>query len=276
MVKRLILLLIAAAVVFTSPLAVFASDIKLDGNFDDWNDKPELSDLQGDEDPEYDVIAVKWFPDMEENKLFLCLERFGSGDKKDDRDKGKDKDKGKNQDEDQDEEDFEEGSVNLNDLFNDVNDIIDDIIKGVFNNNRRFRYWFLSADFSSELGNRKAYILYHPPSRRVFVLLFDISNLYIWSANGKWGENKKTARRIEFYVPLSALVSSTTGGYQVDLSFASGGDRIPDSGTIKISTISTFPWPAAAAAVLLSASGFAALMPRRRKKAEGTQGRKKA
>lgn len=235
-------------------LPVFAAGINLNGDFSDWYDKPELYDEEGDEQPFKDLIRVKWFPDPSSSNLYLYCERVAGEDKKDN----------KGQDYDPYDDRYD---PNYNESVDD-DEIYNDVFKNFLNGNRRFKYWFLTADFSSDRGSRKAYILYHPPSRRVFVLLFDNGLHYLWSANGKWGDNKDSAKRIEFYVPLRELVSSVEGGYEVDLYFECGNDTVPDTGVITISTISTFPRFTAGAAAILAVTGFAALKLRKTKLAE--------
>jgi exosortase family protein XrtG len=102
--------------------------------------------------------------------------------------------------------------------------------------------WNFQVGFSGDCGKNIAFVSYHPESRQVEVKLVDAFNRYLWSAKGKWGDDKYTANKVEFYIPLEFLAGSPASGYQFDMSFLSIPDRMPDCGFIKISTASTFPW----------------------------------
>ncbi|HHV98670.1 MAG TPA: hypothetical protein GXX36_03710 [Clostridiaceae bacterium] len=223
---RLRNVIFSATIIFvfiTSTISAYAKGITLDGQFNDWSDKPGLTDPQGDEEPPEDILSVKWFPDVESGNLYLYVERLELGDKKND----KDKDKDGNDDDDE--------YIDENEIYN---DIINNLLPG---GNPRFEYWVLDARFSSEKGDRLAVIVYHPPSRKVSVHLYDEDGDYLWSVTGKWGEDKKEGKRIEFYIPFSQLVGSIQSGYFIKLFLRCENDRVPDSGEIIISTVSTFP-----------------------------------
>lgn len=102
--------------------------------------------------------------------------------------------------------------------------------------------WDFEVNFSSDQGTRTAFVSYHPESRFVDVSLKDARGDSLWSSKGKWGDDKYSARRVEFSIPLSFLASSPSSGYQFDMSFNSSYDRVPDTGSITISTASTFPY----------------------------------
>ncbi len=244
--KNVIFSSIVSFVFITSTISAYAERITLDGQFNDWADKPGLADPQGDEEPSEDILSVKWYPDVESGKLYLYCERLELGDKKDD----KDKNNGKGDSEDM--EDDDKG-----DEYIDENEIYNDIMNNLPGGNPRFKYWVLNAYFSSETGDKTALIVYHPPSRKVAVQLYDEKGDYLWSVTGKWGEDKKEGKRIEFYVPFSQLVSSVERGILIKLAIQCKHDRVPDSGEIIISTISTFPALTVSLLALFVISGLA-------------------
>jgi len=225
--KKVIFSAVIMFVFITSKISAYAQGITLDGQFNDWSDKPELTDPQGDEEPPEDILSVKWFPDAESGNLYFYVERLQLGDKKND----KDKDKDENDDDNE---------------YIDENEIYDDIVNNLLpGGNSRFEYWVLNARFSSEKGDRLAVIINHPPSRKVSVYLYDEDGDYLWSVTGKWGEDKGKdkdgGKRIEFYIPFSQLVDSIQSGYFIKLLLRCENDRVPDSGEIIISTINTYP-----------------------------------
>lgn len=105
-----------------------------------------------------------------------------------------------------------------------------------------FDFWMVEVSLKSDLGERKAYVFYNPETRIVSVWLYDKNGKYLWSANGIWGDIESIANGMEFYIPLEYLVSSVTAGYEIDLIFTSGTDKAPNKGSIKVSTISTYPF----------------------------------
>jgi len=241
--RFLIVIAVMLCPIFSS-FPVYASGIGLDGDFEDWDDKPELNDPMGDEIPSKDIVLVKWHPDAGEGNVYFYCERSARSDKKDKKNEEKEL---------EDEygiydENFDENEHGDNDIYNDVRN-------NYLNNNMRFAYWVFYVNFLSELGKRQARVFYHPPSRRVVVLLFGAQNELLWSAHGKWGDKKNIARRVEFYVPVSYLAVSIQSGFSVDLFYLSGRDRAPDSGFITISTISTFPYATVMVLSILTITG---------------------
>ena len=212
-----------------SSFPAYASGIVLDGDFGDWDNKPELDDPLGDEIPSKDIILVKWHLDAGEKNVYFYCERSAGSDKKDEKNKSSDMEYGIF------DENFDENNFSGSEIYNDIRN-------NYINGNMRFAYWVFTLDFSSELGKRRAYVFYHPASRMVAVLLLNEWKELIWSAYGKWGDKKNIARRAEFYVPVSYLAVSIQSGFNIDLFYLSGRDRAPDSGYITISTISTFPY----------------------------------
>jgi hypothetical protein len=79
--KRIFVSLIVLLLILLPTLSVAAAgEITLDGNFDDWTDKPSLADKQGDETPSRDLISVKWFPDISSGNLYFYAERLSGED----------------------------------------------------------------------------------------------------------------------------------------------------------------------------------------------------
>jgi hypothetical protein len=255
--KKVVFLFLIALQAFLTPLTAYASGISLNGDFNDWSDKPLVTDPMDDEQPFRDLIEARWFPDMEEGNLYLYCERVIGEDKKNEN--GEDEDGWYD-------EEYENGGVVYDDIY-------EYVFGNVLNGNRRFNYWLLTAEFSSDLGIgiRRAFICYHPPSRKVHVKLYDENMNYLWSANGRWGEDKNSARRIEFYVPFDQLVGSVESGYQLSLSYTCGTDRLPDNGDIIISTISTFPVGTSVVLALLVIAGLIWVMMKKRQLAKGVR-----
>ena len=256
--KYLFCMLAIIAVLF-NPLQVFAAVISLDGSFNDWSDMPQLYDPSGDETDSYDIIMVKWYPDLSSSNLYLYVERTGTKDKSNNSKDNDAKDNNSNV------ENSEDNNVKENDDRYDDNynpnttedaEVYNDAVKNLFDLSFNFKFWYLSANFGSELGDRHAYVLYHPPSRRVIVMLFDEKYRYLWSANGKWGDDKDNAKKIEFFIPLSYLTISAQHGYKVDFSYTSRNDRVPDNGVITIATISSFPLISAVIVTLMALLGY--------------------
>lgn len=223
------------------PITVLAGSVATDGKFQDWSDKPSLEDTQGDESSYRDIVMVKWFPDPAGEDLFIYCERLVEPDSKEGKSKSKDDDRF--------DENYDEKTVSDNEIY-------EDIRKNFFNNRCRFKYWVVNLSFKGAGRGENAWVFYHPPSRKVFVMLFDKKGSFLWSAGGKWGDDRNTARRIEFYIPLSYIAGSTAGGYQVDMRISSGNDRVPGAGYITISTISTLTPALTAALLLLPAGGL--------------------
>lgn len=101
--------------------------------------------------------------------------------------------------------------------------------------------WSYTVYLSGDLGAKKADIYYKYSNGTVNVSLYDSSNSRIWSASGRWADMKNPGTKVEFYIPLSYLVSTTTGGYEISAYFRSGNDYVPNEGAITISSVSTAP-----------------------------------
>lgn len=101
--------------------------------------------------------------------------------------------------------------------------------------------WSSTVYLKGENGVYSADIYYSYNNGNVNVYLYDSSNRLVWSVKGKWGDVKSPGTRLEFYLPLSYLVSSTTAGYQIAVYFSSSYDDAPDLGDITISSVSTGP-----------------------------------
>lgn len=109
-------------------------------------------------------------------------------------------------------------------------------------NNSKAVDWNFKVNFDAGGNKSTAFVDYHPESRQVAVRLVDGNGELIWRGKGKWGEDKYSANRVEFYVPLSYIVGSIQTGYQFDMNISSASDRALDTGSITVSTASTFPW----------------------------------
>lgn len=215
--KLYVFLIVVFAVFFFSVPKALADNITLDGEFDDWNDKPYIEDHSEDEDIEKDIVMVRWFSDFNDMNLYLYCERLAG---------------------------YNENDINGN------------------RKNPHAEDWELKVKVNvrGDGGRRRADVSYHPESRRVRINLFDGSGNYLWSAHGKWGDDKYTGERIEFFIPLYYLVESAPGGYEFDIIFVSSSDRTPDSGAVTVSTISSFPKYTAVILVLLVLGGYGFLI----------------
>jgi hypothetical protein len=114
-------------------------------------------------------------------------------------------------------------------------------LSGLDQNKKKPVDWNFEISFKTNSGNRTAFVYYHPESRQVEVTLIDNTGHYLWCGKGKWGEDKASGQQVEFYIPLDFLTGCIPGGYQFDMFYTSGNDRVPDRGAITISTASTFP-----------------------------------
>jgi hypothetical protein len=80
--NRFYIIVLLLMFIFISPMRSFAanssaSDIILDGNFDDWSDKPFVSDAKHDEkSPWLDFLEVRYFADNQ--YLYLKVERLSA------------------------------------------------------------------------------------------------------------------------------------------------------------------------------------------------------
>jgi hypothetical protein len=84
-------------------------------------------------------------------------------------------------------------------------------------------------------------VSYKRVNQNVNVTLYDSNRTRVWSGSGRWGETRTPGRRVEFKIPLTYIVSNIVSGYQIDMYFRSGKDRVPDSDVIRISSVSTYP-----------------------------------
>jgi hypothetical protein len=116
--------------------------------------------------------------------------------------------------------------------------------------------WDFTMSIDCDDGVKTAYVHYHPESTQVDVVLRDENDSFLWRGKGKWGEGKDSARRLEFFLPVSYLAGGLPGGYQFDIRIESGDDKTPDTGSITISTISTYPVLSAVILALAAAAGF--------------------
>lgn len=80
--NRFSIILLLLMFIFASPIKAFAansaaSNIILDGNFDDWSDKPFVSDVkQNEKSPWLDILKVGYFSDKQ--YLYLKVERLSA------------------------------------------------------------------------------------------------------------------------------------------------------------------------------------------------------
>lgn len=116
--------------------------------------------------------------------------------------------------------------------------------------------WTFTVSLRGDKGSITLVVDYKVTSGQVNVRAYDLSFRQLWAAKGKWGDEKESGKRVEFYVPLTYLTDTTVGGYEIKMAVYSGIDRVPDHGFILISTASTFPLiTAAILAILVFAYG---------------------
>ncbi len=115
-------------------------------------------------------------------------------------------------------------------------------LDGLTGKNNKPVDWDFFVYFDNASEKVSAHIHYHPESEQVDVNLYDESGNMIWRSKGKWGEDKYSADKVEFYVPISYIAGGVESGFQTDFHLESGLDRVPDNGYITISTAGTFPW----------------------------------
>ncbi|MCX7922675.1 MAG: hypothetical protein N3B21_11800 [Clostridia bacterium] len=219
--KRILIALVVFTFImaYTPMAASAAKDINLDGDFTDWQDKPNLS-RSGNNNID-SVVEVRWHPDISSGSLYLYCER----------------------------------------------EVEPDDQRG-----KKFEDWDFEGYLSSELGERRVRVSYHPPSRFVDVDLLDEAGALIWSAKGKWGDNKYVEQALEFEIPLQKLVSSTSAGYQIDLHFGEGQDRFPADGGITIATISTFPIYTIVGTILVCMLAYSMVLYKKKRRLKVTMG----
>ena len=112
--------------------------------------------------------------------------------------------------------------------------------------------WDFTVYLTGDLGTRRAEISYRRANSTVVVQVYDSTNKRILNTSGKWGDSKNVGTKVEFSIPLAMLVSTTTGGYQINIYIESGTDRAPDAGVITISSVSTAPIIMVTGAIVLN------------------------
>lgn len=212
--KGMIFLILLIAALFVIQTRAFANGIDLDGQFNDWEDKPSL-ESSGQYSGEAAIRLVKWFPDLSTGMVYFYAERFSA---------------------------TEEGVP--------------------------FTDWDFDLYLKGDLGVKKLHIHYHPPSKFVDVDLTDEIGRWLWGEKGKWGEWRDSGKAIEFRVPFEYIVGNTHAGYQIEAYFETGDNRLPESGMILISTISTYPYVTTGLMFGLAAFGFYAVRKKRTSCAE--------
>jgi hypothetical protein len=55
---------------------VYCIDIVLDGSFDDWSDKPVVTDKTGDGIEANDIVDTRWYANTIENRLYIYLSSY--------------------------------------------------------------------------------------------------------------------------------------------------------------------------------------------------------
>ncbi|MGL4990553.1 MAG: hypothetical protein ACRCYE_11210 [Sarcina sp.] len=77
MTKKKLLFFIFLFITVFKTNAFASSSINLDGNFDDWNDKPILNDIQGDSNVQNEDLKILKYS-VDENNLYIYVERYNS------------------------------------------------------------------------------------------------------------------------------------------------------------------------------------------------------
>lgn len=114
-----------------------------------------------------------------------------------------------------------------------------------FHTQPSYEDWEFNIYLNGDIGLRRANVYVKSANKNVKLTLYDEKNKYLWSARGKWSNRAKHTNgftRVEMYIPIDYLVSSTVSGYQIDIYSQSRNDRVPDNGYITVSTISTLPY----------------------------------
>lgn len=103
------------------------------------------------------------------------------------------------------------------------------------NNNKKWNSYV-----NSIVGEKNYHIeiTSNPNNGKVWVGLYDGSNVLLWSGTGNWCDRSN----VEFYIPLVGIIDTGGAGYSMDIYAFTYSDRAPNSGTITLSTISTYPF----------------------------------
>lgn len=101
--------------------------------------------------------------------------------------------------------------------------------------------WYFSAYLQGGSEEKIADVYFYAKPKKVDVYLYNSRGRQVWRASGKWARDTSTNTQVEFYIPLSQLVGTTSGGYEIEMYFESGYDYAPDDGVITISSIGTGP-----------------------------------
>lgn len=82
MLLKRISIVLAIIIITALPYTSLKADSGIipDGSFDDWDDKPALTDKQADETASKDLISVKWYPDTSSGSLYFYAERLSGVD----------------------------------------------------------------------------------------------------------------------------------------------------------------------------------------------------
>lgn len=100
------------------------------------------------------------------------------------------------------------------------------------------RTWKIKFHIQAEGRRFTAQATVNRINRMVSISLLNGSGRQIWAGKGKWTD--AWGKRVECGIPLSRILTSTEGGYEIELHISSGEDSVPDEGAIIISSISTY------------------------------------
>lgn len=165
-------------------IKAFASNIVLDGYFNDWQDKPVIEDKVGDaRKKSVDIEKAKWYLDQEKNQIYLNVHRS-------------------------------------NISWFDIN-------------------WNFYVDIYGD-SKYRGEINYDSFWGYVKFSIKDKKNKTVYMREGYWGEIF-FGKQVEFGFPVNVVVKAPESGYEVNMVIISGKDRLPDSGYLKVSSISTYP-----------------------------------
>lgn len=78
---RILGIMLGLLILWCNP--VYAADIQLDGNFDDWQGKTSISDSLYDSFPSGDIVRFYWATNEEDSDLYFMIERQGYGENPD-------------------------------------------------------------------------------------------------------------------------------------------------------------------------------------------------
>ena len=68
--------LVILIILFAVPVSVLAATLAIDGNFDDWDGQPNVSDPAGDgPNPNIDVLTFYWGTNSDDDHIYWMMQR---------------------------------------------------------------------------------------------------------------------------------------------------------------------------------------------------------